>query len=54
MAADAGNTNASLQEIVGNVMKVTALTKDLSNASVDKFEGVTSIHGSIQPIGQIT
>ncbi len=48
------NTNASLQEIIGNVEKVTTLTKEISTASVEQSDGVTSINDSIQQMDQVT
>ncbi len=48
------NTNTSLQEIVGNVKKVTTLTKEISTASTEQAEGVTSINESIQQMDQVT
>ena len=48
------NTNTSLQEIVGNIEKVTTLTKEISNASVEQSEGVTSVNDSVQQMDQVT
>ncbi len=48
------NTNTSFEEIVDNVKKMTALTKEISTASVEQSEGVTSVNDSIQQMDQIT
>ena len=48
------NTNIALQEIVGNVSKVSILTKEISTASTEQSNGVTSVNGSIQQMDTIT
>ena len=48
------NTNTSLQEIIANVEKVTTLTKEISTASVEQSDGVTSVNDSIQQMDQVT
>ena len=48
------NTNTSLQEIIENVEKVTILTKEISTASVEQSDGVTSVNDSIQQMDQVT
>ena len=54
MKKSTDNTNTSLQEIVGNVEKVTVLTKEISTASVEQSDGVTSVNESIQQMDQVT
>ncbi len=48
------NTNAALQEIVGSVEKVTTLTKEISTASTEQSEGVSSVNDAIQQIDSVT
>ncbi|MCP4253090.1 MAG: hypothetical protein GY775_06730 [Candidatus Scalindua sp.] len=48
------NTNVALQEIVGNVKKVTTLTKEISLASSEQSEGVTSVNQSTHQMDSVT
>jgi methyl-accepting chemotaxis protein len=48
------NTNDALQEIVGSVGKVTNLTKEISTASTEQSDGITSVNESVQQMDQVT
>ncbi len=47
-------TNTSLGEIVGNIEKMATLTEEISTASVEQSDGVTSVNDSIQQMDQVT
>jgi methyl-accepting chemotaxis protein len=50
----AGKGRESLEEIVKNVDKVTALTKEIANASVEQTEGINQVSKAVQQMDEIT
>ncbi len=54
MKKSTDNTNEALQEIVGNVGKVTTLTKEISTASAEQSDGVNSVNEAVRQMDQVT
>jgi methyl-accepting chemotaxis protein len=50
----AGKGRESLEEIVKNVEKVTALTKEIANASGEQTEGIDQVSKAVQQMDQVT
>ena len=50
----AGKCRESLEGIVKNVTKVTTLTKEIANASVEQSEGIEQVSNAVQQMDQIT
>ena len=50
----AGKCRETLEGIVKNVNKVTTLTKEIANASVEQSEGIEQVSNAVQQMDQIT
>ena len=50
----AGKGKEALEEIVNNVNKVNALTKEIANASVEQASGIGQVGSAVQQMDQIT
>jgi methyl-accepting chemotaxis protein len=50
----AGKGRESLEDIVNNVEKVTDLTKEIANASVEQTEGIDQVSKAVQQMDEVT
>ncbi len=50
----ASKCGEALQDIVKNVKKATALTKEINNASIEQSEGISQVNNAVQQMDQVT